>query len=444
MANEEHLAILRQGVAAWNAWREKDWVVMPDLSGTDLSGTDLSGANLRATHLEGANLSEADLRKAYLREAYFSEANLSGASLSEANLSGASLSEASLSEANLSGAYLREAYFNGADLRGADLRGADLRGAYFSEANLSGADLSGADLRGAHLLKADLSAATLIDAYLDGADLTGAKLWETQRTGWSMNNVICRFAFWDRKGEEPTKYEEGEFERIFAEKPRIILRYPGGMSPIDLVALPIVVQRLQAEHPGSLLQVRSVQNDGGGASVTITVEDRAGRDSKAFEQELVCIQTKLEQAFEERDYLRGLVKDALTKIAESPRQEIHYHRPRGRIEGPIVSRDTYNFRDAGAVGPGAHAHDNVFIQGGIDLPKLAEELGRLHAAMKGEATGTREQDKATVAVADAEEAALKGDGPAALQYLQSAGKWTLGIAEKIGVSVAIEALKKAM
>ena len=64
--------------------------------------------------------------------------------------------------------------------------------------------------------------------------------------------------------------------------------------------------------------------------------------------------------------------------------------------------------------------------------------------MKGESTGTREQDKAIGVVADAEEAATKGDGPAALQYLKSAGEWTLGVAEKIGVGVAIEALKRAI
>lgn len=64
--------------------------------------------------------------------------------------------------------------------------------------------------------------------------------------------------------------------------------------------------------------------------------------------------------------------------------------------------------------------------------------------MKREATGTREQDKAIGTVADAEEAAARDDGLAALRHLKSAGKWTLGIAEKIGVAVAAEALKKAM
>jgi hypothetical protein len=114
-----------------------------------------------------------------------------------------------------------------------------------------------------------------------------------------------------------------------------------------------------------------------------------------------------------------------------------------------MSRDTFNIHgQAGAVGPGAHAEKNTFQQiqagAGIDLPKLAEELGRLRNAMKGEGTGTREQDKAIVAVADAEEAATRGDGQAVLQYLKSVGEWTLGVAEKIGVALAVEALKRAM
>jgi hypothetical protein len=64
--------------------------------------------------------------------------------------------------------------------------------------------------------------------------------------------------------------------------------------------------------------------------------------------------------------------------------------------------------------------------------------------MKQETEGTREQDKAIAAVAEAEEAAIKGDAPTLLRHLKAVGKWTLGIAEKIGVSVATEAIKRAM
>jgi hypothetical protein len=43
-----------------------------------------------------------------------------------------------------------------------------------------------------------------------------------------------------------------------------------------------------------------------------------------------------------------------------------------------------------------------------------------------------------------EEATAKGDGPTVLRHLKAAGQWTLGIAEKIGVGLAVEASKRAM
>jgi hypothetical protein len=347
------------------------------------------------------------------------------------------------------------------DLSGADLSGAYLSGAFLNRANLRRANLDGADLSEADLSGGDLTEANFIDARLDHANLTGARLWETQRGGWSVKGVTCQGAFWDRDGKELTQYGEGEFERIFAEKPRIVLRYPGGLSPIDLLALPLIVERLQAQYPSSVLQVRSVQNDGGGASVTITVDDRENRKPDAFAAELeelradlVAIQhrlsseEKLRISFEAQ--CQVLVERVIPTLAAAPKQQVNIGQLSApmTIEGTVMNKgDTYNISgQAGAAGPGAHAHDNTFqqVQSGVDLPKLAEELGRLRAAMKGEATGTREQDKAIGAVADAEEAAAKGDGTATLRYLKGAGSWAFGIAEKIGVAVATEALKRAM
>ena len=48
MANLEHLAILKQGVEVWNAWREKNpGLIKPDLKGANLEGADLYGADLK-------------------------------------------------------------------------------------------------------------------------------------------------------------------------------------------------------------------------------------------------------------------------------------------------------------------------------------------------------------------------------------------------------------
>jgi hypothetical protein len=43
MANDEHVAILKHGVDAWNAWRDENANIRPDLRQADLRE-----ANLRA------------------------------------------------------------------------------------------------------------------------------------------------------------------------------------------------------------------------------------------------------------------------------------------------------------------------------------------------------------------------------------------------------------
>jgi uncharacterized protein YjbI with pentapeptide repeats len=208
MANDQHVALLNQGVEAWNAWRDENRIPLdhidahfggPNLSGAYLIGAKLSGANLtkavltvaqlREADLHGAGLAGADLTGAHLSRANLSGANLSGANLEEAYLGGADLSGAILRKAYLSYAYLGRANLSGADLTGADLGGAALGGANLSGAKLSGADLTGAylgraNLGGADLTRADLSSANLTSADLTGADLTGCRIYGI--SAWSL------------------------------------------------------------------------------------------------------------------------------------------------------------------------------------------------------------------------------------------------------------------
>ena len=99
MSNEEHVKILKQGVEAWNEWREKNPQMTPDLSKANLIMADLSGANLNKAVLIGADLIMTNLSGEKLIGA-----NLSGANLIEADLSGANLILADLSGASLKGA----------------------------------------------------------------------------------------------------------------------------------------------------------------------------------------------------------------------------------------------------------------------------------------------------------------------------------------------------
>jgi uncharacterized protein YjbI with pentapeptide repeats len=196
MADKEHVALLRQGVWAWNKWRETFSVLRvdpgADLSSANLSKTRLEGANLSAENLSKADLMGANLHSANLRRADLTWANLSAAELTRADLGGANLSEANLSMANLSEADLTFANLGKADLSGANFSGANLSmvklhkaasliGVNFSGQSLSGKDFSKynlckANFSAADLRKADLSAANLSEATLEGADLHCANL----------------------------------------------------------------------------------------------------------------------------------------------------------------------------------------------------------------------------------------------------------------------------
>ena len=94
MANEELVALLKQGAQAWNDWRAEHREAPVDLSGAALRGLDLTRVDLA-----GADLGGADLRGTLL-----SETNLAGTRLQDANLFKAVLDGADLERAELSGA----------------------------------------------------------------------------------------------------------------------------------------------------------------------------------------------------------------------------------------------------------------------------------------------------------------------------------------------------
>jgi uncharacterized protein YjbI with pentapeptide repeats len=60
VAVKEHVALLKQDVGAWNAWRNQNPDVRPNLFGADLGGLNLREANLSETILNKADLTGAD------------------------------------------------------------------------------------------------------------------------------------------------------------------------------------------------------------------------------------------------------------------------------------------------------------------------------------------------------------------------------------------------
>jgi pentapeptide repeat protein len=95
MANDEHIDMLRNGVKAWNAWRDENPDIRPDLIGARLIEADLIGANFFGANLSGAYLGAANLSGANLSGAILIKAELSG-DLSGANLRPMSVRQCSM------------------------------------------------------------------------------------------------------------------------------------------------------------------------------------------------------------------------------------------------------------------------------------------------------------------------------------------------------------
>jgi|GEM_PF-1093786 hypothetical protein len=193
MANEEHLAILRQGVEVWNEWRLKHPEISPDLASSDLCFQDLSGINFTRTNLR--------------------EANLYRVKLANANLTFATLLSSNLCQADLREAKFHRSYLAFARLNGAKLWRADLNHAWLGNSDISYAILSEASLR-----DANLSGCRATATIFSGADLTGSYLKSWNPDDANFDEVTCDFVYLkSREQRFPAERDfiSGEFSKLF-------------------------------------------------------------------------------------------------------------------------------------------------------------------------------------------------------------------------------------
>ena len=184
MANPEHVAILDQGVGAWNDWRKRYPEVRPDLSGLNdrdapsLSGRDLAGVDFSRTNLFATDFVGADLKYAKFIASTLQSANLSGAVLTQtdfwkADLFSARFIDAKMARTNLHSAQLSGALLNGATLSNVTLTEAILRDAVFERAKLINVDLR----------RAVLVHTSFEHAVLRGCRVYGIAAWDLRLEG---------------------------------------------------------------------------------------------------------------------------------------------------------------------------------------------------------------------------------------------------------------------
>lgn len=166
---------LKDGIAAWNKWREEERVAAA-LDHVSVGDLNLAGRDFRKRDLHEIDFEDADLQ----------DANLEGANLTEANLAfahlrGAKLARAKLRSASLFTVEAPKANFSKADLTRADLADSDFRSANFSGANLSFTEIRNVDLTFANLSQTNLNNCWMADVRLLGLNLSTAKGLETVR-----------------------------------------------------------------------------------------------------------------------------------------------------------------------------------------------------------------------------------------------------------------------
>ncbi len=377
MANEEHLALLKQGIEVWNKWRDENPEIRPNLKDADLRNADLRNANLIEANLIEANLYGADLRWATLADADLRNANLEAVKLNGASLLRTNFQFANLIEVDFVKAHIIETNFHLARLGGANLKGANLIGnvpgqgldlgkvnirqATFDKANLSKTNLSGQNISEQNFRGANLRGANLSRIEALGTDFRDAIFTEACIEDWNINSqtnlngVICdhvyqkadyqdgKLVFTERRPHDPNKnFAPGEFTKLFQKALETVdLIFKDG---IDWQVFLASFQQLQVESGDSQLLVQSIEKKPEGAFV-IRVEVPRSADKAAIEasfwqkyqplleakdeqiafycQETEVKRKEIEQKREENTMLLRIIETMVEKENTSPNRTIH-------------------------------------------------------------------------------------------------------------------------
>lgn len=131
MADEKQVAMMRQSVDNWNAWK------LETGEPGDLAGADFTGCDLNHAHLFESDMKNVKLMNAQVSLAFFGDADLV--------------------HADFRGATIVASHFGQTDLRGANFQGAELTGSIFNNSKLDRANFENAILAETNFSNVDLS-----------------------------------------------------------------------------------------------------------------------------------------------------------------------------------------------------------------------------------------------------------------------------------------------
>jgi len=127
MANPEHVAKLKEGVEAWNAWR-RTTSDKPDLSRIVLTNTEFAGCDLTGSDFSDAILEQVTFIGCKCNTCSFERANLVAVILFATQMHSCNFKDARIGFSEFHGTSLRQSEFAGAAVQGTAFAGVDLRG----------------------------------------------------------------------------------------------------------------------------------------------------------------------------------------------------------------------------------------------------------------------------------------------------------------------------
>ncbi|WP_392476656.1 pentapeptide repeat-containing protein [Nostoc sp. C110] len=311
MANEEHLAILRQGVEVWNYWRKNNPGIRPDFN----------RANLTFGSFPEANFIGADFTKAELISVDFPKCDLRGSSFSGADCTRCDFSRTDLKGASLTATYLDQAFFTKADLSGANL----------SESQAVNADFEKALLTGACIQDWNINSAT------------------------NLTNITCDYIYL-RQGQQERRpisgnFAPGEFTKLFQKSLETVdLIFRNG---IDWDAFAYSFKKLEVENQGAQLDVQSIEKKGDGILV-VRVAISSDADKAKIHSEFIqgyefaakALETQYQARLEDKDkvinQLFSSINQLNKQLAETSGKVSIYYQPNSQFAGGVVDANTVN------------------------------------------------------------------------------------------------------
>jgi len=475
MYRDEALSLLKAGrIEEWNR-RRLGGEETPSLEHCDLSGAILGGANLSRANLSRADLSRADLRQAKLHRARLRGANLRGANLRGTILNGVDFIETDLSEADLSDTILFRARIIRCQLANAVFENAEVtdcqvhhtRGRPILPGILrmsDGSTLTGEDAR--NFFNPPATVEVYLSAVLTDQEvgLYHFHLGEVQHR--SVGTDVHLVGRYYKAGGTALRFQAPTYEQIYQVLPTLLAPFrlnravdwcetlqhlPGQERGQVLTEL----ARIEAADPQGIWHFADRLAEGfGNFPNAKIVQIRDGRHlavridiatNQAMARKLAAKPNRsLPRSEQKNEFPRSEQRNDFHFTGSSVHVSFLEDRSMSvdnKAGGNIVS----NIGEGNILSTGDVVFQQVWneLGGSIDLPRLADDLIKLRAALQQEATEP-DHDVAIGNVSMAAKAAKEGNGPKALQYLKAAGRWALDTATKLAVSVASDALTKAI